>query len=160
MKTTAQRVQRVAAPPQLPISEDMAAADHVSAFELSAAGSRDTPELWSRLVFERAPALMRGLLRTGWRVVLGLRLGPRSAEHVLGWHIAERGPNHVVLEAQSRLLAAQNIVVTTGSAVTWTTLVRYDRRVARFVWALMQPGHNLVIPYLLRRAGKSEPVNR
>lgn len=143
----------------MPISEDMVEVDYVSAFELSASGSRDTPELWSRLVFEQAPKLMRALLRTGWRIILGLRLGPRSADHVLGWHIADRGPDFVVLESHSRILTAQNIVLTTESTVTWATLVRFDRRLARLVWALMKPGHNIVIPYLLRRAGRSDQAD-
>ncbi|RDI51590.1 DUF2867 domain-containing protein [Nocardia mexicana] len=158
---TAQRARRVDVPRDAPESDIVAAADYASAFDVSASSSQRTPEQWARQVFEHAPAAMRGFLQLGWRLVLGLRLGPKSSpEHVLGWRIANRGANFVVLESHSRIMAAQNIVMTGDSTVTWATFVRFDRRIARPIWAAVKPFHHLAIPYLLGRAAPRELPSR
>ncbi|KZM72901.1 DUF2867 domain-containing protein [Nocardia terpenica] len=152
---TTQRARRVAVPSSAPIGDEMVDADYASAFELGTRGTRQTPERWARSVFEDAPAAMRVVLVLGWRLVLGLRMGPTATpDYVLGWHITEQGPNVVVLESNSPFLAAQNIVVTNDSTVSWSTLVRFDRWIARPIWAVVAPFHHRTIPYLLRRADR------
>ncbi|WP_036495518.1 DUF2867 domain-containing protein [Nocardia sp. BMG111209] len=149
---SAQRVRRVS-PSSTAVGDGTPSADYVSAFELDPHGTRRTAEHWARSVFEHAPAVMRILLVLGWRLVLGLRLGPRPATgFVLGWHIASAEPEILVLESHSPFLTARNIVAASDSTVTWTTLVRFDRRIARPVWNIVRPVHELAIPYLLRRA--------
>ena len=131
--------------------------DYASAFRLSTTRARSrTPEMWARAVFEEAPALLRPVLVFGWRVGLGLQLGPRpSPGSVLGWSMSEVGPDTVTLEAESRLLKARNVVVVDHSSVTWVTQVRFERPLARPIWAVTSLVHHRVIPYLLRRAGRS-----
>ncbi len=40
-------------------------------------------------------------------------------------------------------------------AITWVTLVRFDRLLARPMWAMAKLVHHIVIPYLLHCAGRS-----
>ncbi|MQY28059.1 DUF2867 domain-containing protein [Nocardia aurantia] len=159
---TAQRIRRVATPSYAVIGDGMPSADYVSAFELdmplessAPRGNPRTSEQWARAIFEQAPAVMRILLLLGWRLVLRLRLrSGRSAGFVLGWRIVSAEPERTVLEAHSPFLMARNIVGTSGSAVTWTTLVRFERRIARSIWNVVRPVHQLATPYLFRRAAR------
>ncbi len=131
--------------------------DYASAFELPTPDAQSlTPEQWARATFEGAPVLLRWLLVMGWTLVLGLRLGPRpSAGHVLGWLISDSGSDSITLESRSRLVATRNIVVVNDSNVVWVTFVRFNRRIARPVWAVAAPIHHMAIPYLLKRASRS-----
>lgn len=64
----------------------------------------------------------------GWRFGLGLRLGPqRSPSHVLGWKIVRSTPHAIILEVQSLLLTAHNVVQVQDAGVLLTTFVRYER---------------------------------
>jgi hypothetical protein len=150
-------VQRVDVPDRVADADPSGRSDYASAFRLSTARARNrTPELWARAVFEQAPALLRPILVFGWRVGLGLRLGPRpSPGFVLGWSVRSAGPDTVTLGAESRLLRAQNLVVVDESSVTWVTLVRFERPLARPIWAVTSVVHHRVIPYLLGRAARS-----
>ncbi|WP_109453831.1 hypothetical protein [Streptomyces sp. ICBB 8177] len=96
---------------------------------------------------------MRWLMTTGWRLGLRLRLGPSgSPGHVLGWRVTARNP--FTLSAPSPLIRARNVVLVDADAVTWATLVSYERPFARHVWAAVAPVHHRVIPYLMGRAAK------
>jgi hypothetical protein len=110
-------------------------------------------EQWARAVFEGAPTSLRWFIVLGWRVGLGLRLGPRrSPSYVLGWKILSTRPDVIVLGVDSFLLRAQIVVRVQESRVLHATFVRYERRPARVVWAAAAPLHRLVIPFLLRGA--------
>ncbi len=153
-------VQRVDVPDGVAAADPLGGSDYASAFRLPTARARvRTPELWARAVFEEAPALLRPILVFGWRVGLGLRLGPRpSPGSVLGWSMSGVGPDTVTLEAASRLLRARNVVVVDETSVTWVRLVRFERPVARPIWAGTSVVHHRVIPYLLGQAGRSLPT--
>jgi hypothetical protein len=97
-----------------------------------------------------------------WTRVLGLRLGPGpSADHVLGWAIAESHfvPGSAALIAESRFLRACNTVTVESSTVTWVTLVHYSSAAARPLWALARPIHHLTIRFLLARAACATDVS-
>jgi hypothetical protein len=128
--------------------------DYASAFEIPIGAKRFlTPEQWARATFEEAPALLRLSLAVAWRYGLGLRLGARSSpDHVAGWLISSSGSDSITLEARSRLMVAQNIVAVSESTVVLVTLVQFDRRAGRALWAVAAPVHIRVIPYLLQRA--------
>src|ERR1700722_6642574 len=146
--------RRVEVPVAIQSRHDRAASEYASAFELPI-GARKflTPEQWARATFEGAPASLRVLLVTGWKYGLGLRLGARtSPDHVLGWLISSSGPDSITLEARSRLMVAQNIVAVNDSTVVLVTLVQFNRRAGRALWAVATPVHIKVIPYLLQRA--------
>jgi hypothetical protein len=152
-------VHRVDVPDQVADADPLGRPDYASAFRLATPRARvRTPELWARAVFEDAPALLRPVLVFGWRVGLGLRLGRRpSPGSVLGWSASDVGPDTVALGAESRLLRAWNVVVVDESSVTWVTLVRFERPVARPIWAVTSVVHHRAIPYLLGRAARSLP---
>ncbi|MFD0023910.1 DUF2867 domain-containing protein [Streptomyces sp. NPDC058382] len=153
---TSARVRRVEVPQTALTVGAGGGAAYASAFELPSAQARArTPEQWARAAFEGAPAPLRGMLVLGWRFALGLRLGPRpSPGHVLGWPVAETGPDAVALEARSGLITARNVVTVSATGVVWSTFVRYESRIARPVWAAIAPVHHLAIPYLLARANR------
>ena len=147
------QVQRIAVEPTnavgtLPLS------GYASAFELSRpATDTRSPEQWARAVWEQAPPPVRWLLLVGWRIGLGLRLGPRDTPaQVLGWVLTSTTGRAVALDARSRLMTARNVVELRGTRVRWTTFVRFDRRPAGTLWFLAAPVHHVMIPYLLRRA--------
>jgi len=130
-------------------------AQYAVAFRLEPAGAR-TPEQWARAALEGSPLPWRWVLMIGWRYVLGLQLGPaRSRWHVQGWPIAGSDDKSVALVARSRLLEAANVFQVDADAVTWVTLVRYQRPVARLLWGALAPVHQLTVPPLLARAARA-----
>jgi hypothetical protein len=149
-----QTVRRVEVPVGVRSRDDHPQSDYASAFELPL-GDRKflTPEQWARATFEGAPALLKAFMSAGWKNGLGLRLGPlTSPDHVQGWLIASSSADSITLEARSRLMVAQNVVVVGESTVVLVTFVHFIRRVGRVAWAVAVPIHNRVIPFLLRRA--------
>jgi Protein of unknown function (DUF2867) len=146
--------RRVEVPVEIRARQDGRTSGYASAFELPIGARRFlTPEQWARATFEGAPAALRVFLTTSWRYGLGLRLGARaSPDHVLGWPISSSGSDSITLEARSRLMVAQNIVVVSDPTVVLVTLVQFNRRAGRALWAVATPVHVRVIPYLLQRA--------
>jgi Protein of unknown function (DUF2867) len=146
--------RRVEVPAEIEGRPGAPRADYASAFELPVGAKRFlTPEQWARATFEKAPAFLRLFLATAWKFGLGLRLGARaSPDHVLGWLIASSGSDSITLEAHSRLMVAQNIVAVSESTVVLATVVQFNRRAGRALWAVATPVHVRVIPYLLQRA--------
>ncbi len=111
-----------------------------------------TPEQWTRLMLKGLP---RGLLLAVpliQRVALGLRLELRpSPDHLIGWKIAERGENHVRIEAASWFLTGHVVVrVARRSTVLHATFVRYDRPPAALVWPPVSLIHRQVALALVR----------
>jgi hypothetical protein len=146
--------RRVEVPDEFVARHDLPQSGYASAFELPV-GARKflTPEQWARATFEGAPALLGEFLSIAWRYGLGLRLGARtSPDHVRGWLISSSGSGSITLEARSRLMVAQNIVAVGDSTVVLVTLVQFNRRAGRVLWAVATPVHVRVIPYLLGRA--------
>ncbi len=150
------QVQRIDVPPTIAAAESL---DYASAFALTFSGSGAKPrsaEQWTRAVFEGAPALLRSCILFGWRFVLGLRLRPEAADHVLGWSVTASAPepDTVTLAADSRLLSAENIVAADDAVVVWVTVVRYESRLARPLWVVASKVHHLTIRFLLGRAAR------
>ncbi|GAA3570602.1 hypothetical protein GCM10022222_63400 [Amycolatopsis ultiminotia] len=124
--------------------------DYTSTLEIARpAGDRRTAQQWARAVWEDAPRPVRTFLRVGWRC-LGLRADP-APERVLGWTVAESGPDHVVLTVPARIMTSRNVVRLDETHVRWTTDVDFDRSPARLLWSLAVPFHRRLIPARLRR---------
>ncbi|MEU4997061.1 DUF2867 domain-containing protein [Streptomyces sp. NPDC086554] len=151
------RARRVEVPQSLRSSEIFKDSNYASAFELATPDARSrTPEQWGRTTFEGAPALLQRVLRLGWTLVLGLRMGGRSEPgHVLGWLISDSGSESMTLESHSGLVATYNVVEVTDASVVWATSVRFNRRFSRVIWGMAAPVHHLAVPYLLKRASRS-----
>ena len=155
---TVARPRRVDVPEAIRSREDLAGSDYASAFALAvrADSPAPTPEQWARAAFEGAPAPLLRLLPLAWRLGLGLRLGPRpSPGHVLGWSLTGSDTRTATLTARSGLLTAHNVVALRDNEVVRVTLVRFERRAARPLWAVAAPIHHLTVPYLLARAARA-----
>jgi hypothetical protein len=116
-------------------------------------GDDRSAEDWARSVFESCPRVLRAGVVAGWLAGLGLRLAPRSSpSHVLGWDIVANEPEATVLGVGSRWLTPRLVIRIADGHAVHATFLRYDRWVARLLWAVARPIHELVVPYLLRRA--------
>jgi hypothetical protein len=148
------RVRQIAATDDLIAADTLEHPDRATVLELTAPGaSAHSAEQWARTAFEAAPWLLRLLLPLSWRLGLGLRLGPRSSpQHILGWRVVRTRPDAIILELDSRLITAHNVVVVADSRVRWAAFVRYERRGVRALWALAVPIHRLTLSYVLSRA--------
>jgi hypothetical protein len=148
------RVRRVPVRPDL--LAGLPGAQYSSAFELTDRDARrKTPEQWARAVFEDGPVLWRWVLSFGWRFGLGLRLDPKhSQSHVQGWPIVSSDADSISLAAESRWLSARDVFVVTDDSVTWVTIVRYDRPIARLLWGAAAPVHHRTVPWLFTRASR------
>ncbi|HEY1831544.1 MAG TPA: DUF2867 domain-containing protein [Acidimicrobiales bacterium] len=138
-------------------ADTMAAPDYVDGFSLlvPASGEVRTPEDWARAVFDDAPAALYQFVVIGWRVFLGLRLGPRpSPDCVIGWRLADRGEHWVRMEVGSAMLEAHIVFWLDQERLTFSTSVHYTRRRARLLWSALAPVHHQVVPMLLRSAAR------
>ena len=154
--TSSSRAHVVGTPEGIRSREDLVDADRAITYELAASDARSiSPEQWARATWEGAPTIVRWLLIFGWRFVLGLRLEPqRSPANVLGWRIVDDLPDTITLQARSTLVTGHNVVMVQGSAVLWTTLVRYEHPIARPIWRFVELVHRIVLPYTLGHAMK------
>jgi hypothetical protein len=125
------------------------------AFAIDLASAAPSAEGWARSVFEGAPVAVRWFMVVGWRFGLGLRLGPRTPEYVLGWRITGRDANSLTLEQKSWLLTAQLVCWTGNQGSMQATFVRYDSPAARWLWPTASLLHRRIVPYLLRRAAST-----
>jgi hypothetical protein len=153
---TSAHVHIVGIPKAIRGREDLAGADRAITYELAVSDARSmSAEQWARATWEGSPTIVRWLLILGWRFTLGLRLASgRSPTHVLGWRLLDDRPDTVTLQAGSALITSQNVVIVQQSTVLWTTLVRYERPLARPIWRLVELVHRTVLPYTLSHARK------
>lgn len=115
-------------------------------------------EEWARAVIEDAPSALRWFIVAGWIGGLWLRLAPRRApDQILGWKIITNTPAVVASGVESYLLTARLVVEVGEASVTHATFVRFEHRLGRIAWAIAQPIHRRVIPYLLAR-GATRPT--
>jgi Protein of unknown function (DUF2867) len=157
----AAHARRIAVSEQIRALDTLAEPHYAAAWEVaSAEGDARSPEQWARATFEDAPRALRAFIVAGWRVGLGLRLGPRpSPDHVLGWKIVSAGTDLIGLSVQSALLGTAHLMwQLEGSRVTLASFVRYEKRGARPIWWAVQPLHHRIVPYLLGRAASRSPA--
>jgi hypothetical protein len=87
------------------------------------------------------------------RAFLGLRLELRpSPDHLLGWKIADRGENWIRIEAASWFLTGHVVMQIDERELALASFVRYDRRLAAFVWPAISLIHRQVALTLARSA--------
>jgi hypothetical protein len=155
MGGTARRVEVTA---ELLAIDTLANPNYAVAFVVPATDTR-TPEQWARAVFEAVSAGVRWYLRIGWKYGLWLRLGPSSSpQHVAGWQIVESTSQVIIIEAESPLLVAHNVIQVGNDGVSLTTSVRYERWLGRVLWSIAAPLHVRTLPHLMRHASDSRPA--
>lgn len=152
MREATRRVRRTAFTNDVAASDR--AADFVCTYEVDiASGDERSAEQWAREAWEGASAPVRWFMLAGWRLVLGLRLGPRSSpDHILGWSITHRSPDETVCQLRSPFLSASNIFRRVDGRLVWSTHVTYDRPIARAIWPPASLLHRLIVRLALRRA--------
>lgn len=85
-----------------------------------------------------------------------MRLGPEgSRAHIAGWAIVVNEAETVVLHVDSWMLVARLVIDVSDSHATMTTLLRYERREARAVWAAAGIAHRALAPVVLGGAARS-----
>ena len=91
------------------------------------------------------------------RVFLGLRLTLRpSPDRVLGWKIAERGENWMRIEAASWFLTGHVVMQLDRGQISLASFLRYDRRLAAFVWPPVSLIHRQAALALVRSAVRAQ----
>jgi hypothetical protein len=130
--------------------------DFACAYQVAIAPGDDrSSEHWARAAWEGAPAPLRWFMVAGWRLVLGLRLGPlHSPDHVLGWPIVTRGPDETGCQLRSGFLEAYNLFRKVDGTLVWSTFVTYERPMARVIWPPASLVHRLLLRVVLRRAAR------
>lgn len=131
--------------------------DYVDLFVATSAGAdRTSPEDWARAAMEGASELGRFL---AWRVCCGFDLHQEpSPDHIAGWRIDGRGEHWIRTEARSWFMTAQIVFTMDQSQVWFTTLIRYDRPIAAWIWGTVSHVHRAVAPGFL--AGAVRRVER
>ncbi|HVE63853.1 MAG TPA: hypothetical protein VNB94_08640 [Mycobacteriales bacterium] len=120
--------------------------DYVDLFKaVVATGTGTDPERWARATVEGAPELGRLL---AWRLACGLRPDHRVG-NVGGWTIDGRGKNWIRLAAAGPVMRARMVFWIEGAHVSFATFVRYDRRIAFYIWWSVSHVHRAVAPRFL-----------
>jgi hypothetical protein len=87
------------------------------------------------------------------RVFLGLRLKLRpSPDRLLGWKIVERGGTWMRIETASWFMTCHVVMHVAEGRVSVASFIRYDRRLAAFVWPPVSLIHRQVALALVRSA--------
>ncbi len=119
----------------------------------------ETPEP-EQLIHAALKGVPRGLLffiPFVQRVFLGLRLKLRpSPDRLLGWKIADRGENWMRIEAASWFLTGHVVMHFDEGQLSFASFIRYDRRIAAFVWPPISLIHRQVALALVRSAIRAQ----
>lgn len=119
-----------------------------------------TPGEPEQLVHAALRGMPRGLLLITplvQRAVLGLRLKLRpSPDRLLGWEIVERHENWIRIEAASWFLTGHVVMHVAEGQMSFASFIRYDRRLAAFVWPPVSLIHRQVALALVRSAVRAQ----
>jgi hypothetical protein len=148
------KARRIDVPKGILAVDTLANPGYTCAFRLTSPSAKTrSAEEWLRGIMEGAPPPMRWFILAGWIGALRLRLGPRpSPDHVIGWKILSATRTEVVIGVEGATLSAHQVVQVNDGEVIHATIVRYDRRFARVLWAVAAPIHVRTIPYLMEHA--------
>lgn len=135
--------------------------DYADVFTGTLQDDVDAPmDEWFRDRLRNAPSRVRRTLRLALlvqRTVLGLRIRPGQPSHdtLLGWRIAAREHDWCRLEAASPLMSGHLVLLRQGRSVSCATFVRYNKRIAAWVWPPVSLAHRWVGLTLMRHAVQS-----
>jgi Protein of unknown function (DUF2867) len=154
MDQRAGRARRIEPAAEIDAEDGLADPDYASSFAADCPqADGNTPEQWARSTLEGAPGFLRWFVLIGWKVVLRLRLQPRSAAgNIMGWRIRTTTPDAITLEVSSSLVAARKVLKVEQDRVTFTTYVWFERAQGRLLWSVIAPIHHRIEPLLLTLA--------
>lgn len=110
-----------------------------------------TPEQWIRAALGEVPRSLLLFVPFVQRAFLGLRLTLRpSPDHLLGWKIAHRDESWMRIEASSWFLTGHVVMQLGDEEMAFASFIRYDRRLAAFVWPPISIIHRQVALTLMR----------
>ncbi|HEV3047974.1 MAG TPA: hypothetical protein VGY13_11515 [Solirubrobacteraceae bacterium] len=111
------------------------------------------PEQVVHAVLDGLPRGLFVLIVFVQRAFLGFRLKLRpSADRLLGWKIAAREESWIRIETSSWFMTAHVVMHVEEGRVSLASFIRYDRRLAAFVWPPVCLVHRQVGLALVRRA--------
>jgi hypothetical protein len=111
------------------------------------------PEQTIQAALKGVPRALLVLTPFVQRAFLGLRLELRpSPDHLLGWKIVERGENWMRIEAASWFLTGHVVIHVDQGRISLASFIRYERRLAAFVWPPVSLIHRQVALALVRSA--------
>ena len=132
-------------------------ADHF-VFHTPTAGR--TAEGWARTVLEGAGTATKAQLLAGWSS-LGLQLDLKDPGAVLGWLVAHRTDDAVLLKAGSRIgLPGELLFTTTEDALHLSTFVQHRNAAARALWTKVIPVHRQTVRRVLEAAAAAQPPTK
>jgi hypothetical protein len=144
-------IQECTIPRKIRVLGGMDRPDYVDLFTATTTGADDaSPEQWSRSAIEDVAGLGGQII---WRGVLGLRLKSRPAkDQVGGWEIGDGGKDWIRLQASSWFMTAHLLIRLHGRHLSAGTFIRYDHKVARFIWVPLSAIHRHLMPGLLYKS--------
>ncbi|MBA2609242.1 MAG: hypothetical protein H0W70_14310 [Actinobacteria bacterium] len=124
-------------------------ADYVDAFRIN--GTRGaTARAWADSSLHGSRGLFGSIV---WHGLLRFDLLPHDAPgSAFGWTVSTCEPALMVMDTDGSLAAGRMVFVIDGDAVTWTTMLRYHRAEARWLWAVIGNGHRAIGPRCLNGA--------
>jgi hypothetical protein len=154
--TEAGSVRQIAVPAAARALSTLPRVDYADAFVLDTGPDANrTAEQWARTILEDAPLSVRGRLLSGWSAI-GLKLArDRSDSSVLGWPIRDRSPDFVLLGADSHIgMPGELLFERERRTLLFATFVQQENRMARAVWAGVEPVHVPTVRQILEHAGR------
>jgi hypothetical protein len=94
--------------------------------------------------------------RLVWNGLLGFQLAASGmTETLVGWRVAADEPELLVLETDGRLMSGRMVFEASETALTWTTMLHYNRPAARPIWVAAAFAHRALTPRCLAAARQS-----
>jgi hypothetical protein len=148
-------VRQVDLPPSARALSTLPRIDYCDAFLFDGGPTdADSAEDLIREVLEGAPPAVRAQLLSGWSSI-GLKVGDRSEQCVLGWEVRRTLPDQVLLGADSRIgMPGELLLKKEDDALLFATFVSKGNLLARAVWAVVEPVHVRVVRDILSHASE------
>jgi SnoaL-like protein len=151
------KVRQVALPPVARALSTLPRVDYSDAFLVEFGATQNwSAEQWARAVLDDAPVAIRTNLLLGWSAI-GLK--PATRGSVLGWEIRVSTPDFVLLGRDSLIgMPGELLFKREPEALLFATFVHHANRIARKVWAAVEPTHVRIVRHVLELASRRLPA--
>jgi hypothetical protein len=152
-------VHRIAVPAEVLSLGLLDRVDYSDAFEARTT-ARQTPREWGDLIVEQSSPVVLAFVRAAHAHVGRMPLLPQDADHPIGWTILEETDSHLVIGIDGGIVTPRVVVLTSPGRVVFATVLRYESRGARAIWAAGRHVHRAVARYLVTAATTTHRSNR